>query len=100
METNYTFRNMDATEALRNHTDDKLAKLKKYLIKPGNIHVIFNVEKFNHIAEITLIANGNRYVGSQCSNDMYTSIDGAVKKLETQLRNYKERLKGHKGEVR
>ncbi len=95
METTFTFRNMDSTEALRTHTMEKLTKLKKYIIKPGNAHVIFNVEKFNHIAEITLVANGIRYVGHQQSNDMYTSIDGAMKKLEKQLRNYKERVKGH-----
>ena len=97
METNYTFRNMEATEALRSHAEVKLAKLKKYLIKPGNAHVIFKVEKHNHIAEITLLVNGTPYISIQSSNDMYTSIDGAIKKLEKQLRNYKERLKDHKG---
>lgn len=96
METTFTFRNMESTDALRNHATDKLVKLKKYLIKPGNAHIILNVEKFNHIAEITLVANGTRYVGHERSNDMYTSIDGAVKKLEKQLRNHKERVKGHK----
>lgn len=98
METNYTFRNMEATEALRSHAEDKLTKLKKYMVKPGNVHVIFKVEKHNHIAEITLLVNGTPYIGIQSSNDMYTSIDGAIKKLEKQLRNYKERLKGHRGE--
>lgn len=98
METTYTFRNMEATEALRDYAAEKLTKLKKHVIKPGNVHVIFNIEKFNHIAEVTLVANGIRYVSSQRSNDMYTSIDGAIKKLESQLREYKDRLKGHKGE--
>jgi putative sigma-54 modulation protein len=99
METTFTFRNMDTTEALRNHTLDKLDKLTKYLVKPGNAHIIFNVEKFNHVAEITLTANGQRYVGIERSNDMYLSIDGAIRKLEDQLRKYKERLKAHKGEA-
>lgn len=96
METTFTFRNMDSTDALRSHALDKLTKLKKYLIKPGSAHVIFNVEKFNHIAEVTLVANGTRYVSHQQSNDMYMSIDAAIKKLEKQLRNHKERVKGHK----
>jgi len=99
METNYTFRNMEATEALRSHAEIKLEKLKKYMVKPGNAHVIFKVEKHNHVAEITLMVNGAHYVGIQSSNDMYTSIDGAIKKLEKQLRNFKERLKEHKGGV-
>jgi putative sigma-54 modulation protein len=99
METTYTFRNMEATEALRTYASEKLTKLKKYTVKPGNAHIIFNVEKFNHIVEITLVANGIRYVGTHRSNDMYTSIDSAVDKVKKQLRNYKERLKGHRGEV-
>jgi len=96
METTYTFRNMEATDALRDHTETKFAKLKKLVIKPENAHVIFKVEKFNHMAEITMVADGVRYVVHHTSNDMYTSIDSAVKKLEKQLRNNKERVKNHK----
>jgi putative sigma-54 modulation protein len=70
--------------------------LKKLIIKPEAAHVIFKVEKFNHMAEITMVADGVRYVVHHTSNDMYTSIDSACKKLEKQLRNNKERVKNHK----
>lgn len=96
METTYTFRNMEATDALRDHTESKFEKLRKLTIKPENAHVIFKVEKFNHKAEITMVADGVRYVVHHTSNDMYTSIDSACKKLEKQLRNNKERVKNHK----
>ena len=97
METTFTFRNIEATNALKGHAADKLAKLKKYMIKPEHAHVIFKVESATHITEITLVANGKRYVCHQLSNDMYTSIDGAIKKLEKQLSKNKERVKEHKG---
>jgi putative sigma-54 modulation protein len=98
MEATFTFRKTEATEALRTHTYDKLGKLDKYLPKPGNAHVIFNVEGFRHSVEITLHSSGVRYFGKGESNDMYTSIDDAVTKIEKQLRKNKERIKGHKGE--
>ncbi|MDO8527196.1 MAG: ribosome-associated translation inhibitor RaiA [Deltaproteobacteria bacterium] len=96
METTFTFRNFDTSDALKTHTLDKLDKIGKYLIKPTKIHVIFNVERFNQIVEVTLNANGVQYVSHEKSEDMYTSIDKAVAKLERQLKKYKEQLKKHK----
>jgi len=54
------------------------------------------VERFNHVVEMTLNANGIQYISHEKSEDMYTSIDKAVTKLERQLKKYKERLKEHK----
>jgi len=98
METTFTFRNMESTDALRQHALDKLDKLGKYLMKTANVHVIFNVEGPRHVAEITVNVKGGRYVGVDSSNDMYTSIDGAVKRLKSQLQREKERVKEHKAE--
>lgn len=98
MEANFTFRNTEATEALRNHAVEKLTKLDKYLSKPVSAHVIFKVEGFRHIVEVAFLSNGMRFFGKGESNDMYTSTDDAVSRIEHQLRKSKERLKGHKGE--
>jgi len=96
IETTFTFRNTDATEALRTHAIDKLGRLQKYLIKPAAAHFIFKVEGARHIAEITLNVKGGRFVGTDTSNDMYTSIDGAVDKIRKQISRNKERTKEHK----
>ena len=98
MEPMFTFRHLEATEGLKDHTREKLRKLDKYVIKPMNAHAIFTIERFTHVAEITLSANGHRYVGVGKSNDMYPSIDEAVEKLLKQLKRDRDRIKGHKGE--
>ncbi len=98
MEATFTFRKTEPTEALKTHAFDKLGKLDKYLPKPVNAHVIFKVEGFRHCVEIAFHSNGVRYFGKGESNDMYTSIDDAVAKIEKQLKRNKERIKGHKGE--
>lgn len=98
METTFTFRNLEATDGLRTHTADKLQKLDKFLIKPVGAHVILHVERFEHIAEITLATNGSRFVGQARSSDMYSSIDGAIDKLLKQLKRERDRHKHHKGE--
>lgn len=96
METTFTFRNLETSEALKNLTLKKLERLDKYLIKPTKLHIIFHVERFQHQVEITLNANGIQYVSHEKASDMYSSIDGAVAKLERQLRRYKERIQKHK----
>ncbi|MBU4484135.1 ribosome-associated translation inhibitor RaiA [bacterium] len=96
METTFTFRNIEATDAIKDHTSQKLEKIKKFLIKPLNVHIILSIEKFRHQAEITLNADGIQHVSRQQSEDLYTSIDQAVDKLMKQVKKHKERVKAHK----
>lgn len=97
LETTFTFRNTESTEALREHTLDKLEKLDKYLIRQSaSAHIIFKVEASRHTAEIAVNIKGRRYVGVETSPDMYSSIDIAVHKIEAQLSRNKERITGHK----
>ena len=96
METNFTFRNLDSTEGLRTHTEQKMSKINKYLLKPISAHVIFSHDKFRQRCEITVVDSGYEYVGSETSNDMYQSIDRAIEKIVKQLKRKKERVKDHK----
>jgi len=57
MQVIITFRNMFATEALRNHVNDKLAKVvDKYLDKVTEAHVTLSLERYLHQADINLHA--------------------------------------------
>ena len=98
MDATFTFRNTEGTEALKGRTSTKLAKLQKYLNKPVSPHVIFKIDGVYHTVEITFQHNGVSYFSKGESNDMYTSLDDAVSKIEHQLRKTKDRIKGHKGE--
>ena len=98
MDPRFTFRNIDSTDGLKSHTLAKLTKLDKHIQKPVGMHVVFNVEHLDHIVEITLAANGNQYIVSNKSDNMYVSIDGAINKLQSQLKKDRDRIKKHKGE--
>lgn len=99
VETTFTFRNMDSTDALKAHALDKLSKFEKFLSRPGTAHIIFKVDGgARHLAEISLHANGQQYIGSAECPDMYQSLDEAAHKIEKQLSKSRERIKGHKGE--
>ncbi|MBN1282295.1 MAG: ribosome-associated translation inhibitor RaiA [Proteobacteria bacterium] len=95
IETTFTFRNTDPTDSLKLHATDKIEKLNKFLVKPAAAHFIFKVEGARHVAEITLHMKGGRFVGTETSNDMYTSVDGAIDKLLKQIKRTREKIKDH-----
>lgn len=101
MEINVTFRHAETSEVLRDHIREKIDRLSKYFIKPTNAHVTLNVEGHRHIAEISLSENHALFNAREGSHDMYRSVDRVIRKLEQQLRKYKEKIKGHhKKEIR
>jgi putative sigma-54 modulation protein len=97
MQVNITFRNMFATDALRNHVQDKLEKVvEKYLDKVTEAQVTLSLERYLHVADINLHAGHFHVRGREKTEDMYASIDAAVAKIEKQLKKYKERLRNHR----
>ena len=97
MQVNITFRNMFATDALRNHVQDKLSKVvDKYLDKVTDAHVTLSLERYLHQADVNLHAGQFHVRGKDKSEDMYASIDIAIDKIERQLKKHKERLKNHR----
>lgn len=95
MQVSVTFRHMDPTDALREYAQEKLERLQKYLDGPFDVHVVLSTEKFVHIAEVTAQTRGASFAGTDRSEDMYASIDGAVDKVERQVVKYKEKVQKH-----
>jgi putative sigma-54 modulation protein len=96
MKVNFTFRHMDATDALKDHIEKKCEKFGQYVDYEIDVHVILTLEKASHCAEITLRAEHKPLVGQAKSKDLYESIDMAVTKVESQLKKEREKRKGHK----
>ena len=96
MQINVTFRHMKATNSLKEHATNRMMRLKKYISDPVEIHVVLEVERYYHKAEIHMWAHGMFVRGHESSNDMYNSIDRAIEKIENQIRKYHNRLTKHK----
>jgi putative sigma-54 modulation protein len=93
MRIKLSFRNTEPTDPQKLYAEDKLARVKKYLEEPIEAHVVLRVEKFRHIAEVSIDASGFRLNGAEQTDDMYSSIDLLVDSLETQAaRKGKERV--------
>ncbi len=81
-----TARHFDLTPGLKEHTRKRLEKLDRFLGGVEDIHVILTTEKHRRIAEISMRAKGTEIVGRDESDDMVTSIDRVVDRIERQLK--------------
>jgi putative sigma-54 modulation protein len=93
MRIKLSFRSTESSDPLKLYVEDKLARVKKYLEEPIEAHVVLRVEKFRHIAEVSIDASGFRLNGAEETDDMYSSIDLLVDSLEAQAaRKGKEKV--------
>jgi putative sigma-54 modulation protein len=99
MTITYTFRHMEPSEELRFYVEEKIDKLKKYFDSPVDAHIVLKVEKFRHIADMTLSNDGNTTKAIEQTDDMYSSIDQVMDKIEEQLRRFRSRKKEYKPET-
>ena len=84
MQIKLSFRHIEPSDPLKLYVEDKLSRVKKYLEEPIEAHVVLRVEKFRHIAEVSIDASGLRLNSAEETDDMYSSIDLLVDSLEAQ----------------
>ena len=95
MQLAITFRNFDASEALKDHTRERLERLVRNLDRACSAHVVLSLERHLHHADVTFSTGPLVLRAKLTSPDMYTSVDLAVDCLEEQLRRDKDRNKHH-----
>ena len=85
-------KNLELTDALKDYTTKRLSKLEKYIEDAKEAQVALSAEGEGHKVEVTIPLNGVLLRGEEASEDMYSSIDLVVEKLEKQIEKYKTRL--------
>lgn len=85
-------KNIQVTDALKQHVEKRLGKMDKYFDTPPEAIVTLLVEKERHRVEVTIPVNGYILRGEEESMDMYSSVDQVLEKLERQMKKYKTRL--------
>jgi putative sigma-54 modulation protein len=87
MNISITFRQMDATEAVKGYATEKVSRLQKFLRQPLHGQVTLSCQKTIHLAEVDLHSGSHHYHAHESSEDMYASIDKVIDKLERQIRD-------------
>ncbi len=88
-------RNLEVTDALRSYAEEKLRRLTKYFENIVTANVVLSLEKHRQIAEVTLRVRDLTIRAEESTEDLYSSIDLVVEKLERQILRYKERIAAH-----
>jgi len=56
------------------------------------------LEKFRHLADVTIDSNGRIIKGKEENTDMYAAIDLVMDKIDMQLKKFRDKLRSAKGD--
>jgi len=98
MQISVTFRQLQPSEAMKNYVTERLKKFKRYLDGPVEAHVVLGLEKFRHLADVTIDSNGKIIKGREENADMYAAIDLVMDKIDMQLKKLREKMRDVKGD--
>lgn len=96
MEIDISGRHFHVNESLRDMIREKIQKLDKYSQKIESAHVILEIQKFLHTAEIVLRGKHLHVKSKADSTDMYAAFDKSFGNIQLQMRKLHEKLKDHK----
>lgn len=99
MKVSVTARHFDLTPDLKEHAESRITRLDRFGGGIMNASVVLEIEKYRQIAEVSVHGRHGDFIGKAESDDMLVSIDGAVEKVEKQIRRTsKQNQRGRNGD--
>lgn len=92
MKVHFTGRQVDISQAMKDFVTEKLDRISRYWTSVEGVNVTLSVEKYRHIAEISVQGKPFSLNGVEVTNDMYASVGAVMDKLERQAKKQKEKL--------
>lgn len=98
METRITTRNGSLTDEIQDKITQKVSKLPKFFDRTTGILVVVELQHVEKPkVEIVVSAEeSNDFVASDTGTNVLTAVEGAIQKIEVQLKKHKEKIKGHR----
>lgn len=96
MSIKVTIRHMKAPDA-KEYAQQKAEGLVDLFPRIEHVHMILNVEKRRHEAEVDIRAKNHIHIeASETQDDMTAAIDGAVERAERQMRKLRDKVQDHR----
>lgn len=94
MDFEYTGRHIDVTPALRSHVEEHFGKIESVFenATTARAHVIIDVVKNRHIAEILLHWREHTLTAKDTNADMYQALTRCIDKIEKQALKLKKKI--------
>jgi putative sigma-54 modulation protein len=99
MDITITGRHMTVTDAIDQHAREKAGKLPRYYDRLSKLEVLIEKAEDHRNYKIEFIAHvdgKDHLVVNTTHEDLYNGVEHAVKKMERQLTDLKEKLRNHK----
>lgn len=93
-------RDIEITPAIRQYAEQKASKLPKYFDGLQQVRVTIHRAHAHNTHEFTVeivadVEKHEDFIARGNGADLYATIDETVEKVSRQLRDFKEKLKGH-----
>ncbi|MDD3114993.1 MAG: ribosome-associated translation inhibitor RaiA [Anaerovibrio sp.] len=85
-------KNVEITPALRDYVEKRIGKVTRYFKEVGDISVLLSVSKDRQKVEVTVPVQGVLLRGQEVTDNMYTSTDLVIEKLDRQIRKHKTKM--------
>ena len=98
MQINVSARHGHLSPAAQSKITAKVSRLRRYFNRLTALNVTVDLENAS-LPAVEIVASAERYhdmVAHEHSALLWRSVDGAVQKLEQQLRKHKEKIRDHK----
>ncbi len=92
MKVDFTGRQFQLDEGIREYAEERLSKLSKFVDDPVDVHVILEVEKHRQIAELHVSHRHGVLQATEQASDMRDALHAATVKLEKQARRSRKKL--------
>lgn len=92
MNISFYFKNLEKTDAIQKHAENKLKKLNDRFHHVEGIDVRFELVRQNQICEITVHADAKVFHIKKAAKDLYAAIDSCVDALNTQVDKYHKKI--------
>ena len=96
MQISIMFKNIDPSDAIKEHINEKFNKLDKMLDDPADAHIVLSTEKLRHIADINLSCNKIKiHAKEEAENNLYSAIDALADTVRHQIKKSKDKMRRH-----
>lgn len=95
MNITFNFKNFEPSDHLRDYARKRFEKLGKYTTgnDASDLQVNLAVEKTRQIADVIFLADNMHISAHEVSEDMYSTIDLVLDKVEAQAKKFREKQK-------
>ncbi len=90
-----TGRHVQVTDAMKEYAMEKISKIERFLNHIIDVTVTMDIQKLDHKVDVVFKFNHFKIRAQATSDNMYTSIDRVLTKIQAQMRKYKTKIQSH-----